>query len=489
MTRLFNDAKGFEWNPSDQIISDVKGILKDSQNGKKKLKVTIDATHSGVLTNGRVYPYREVKDAYKSFFPVENGGTGKYAAPVLTHHDEYRDPIGRIVRADYRTLKSGAELEYDYENPESVGERGSGVVTVEAHILDEDSIEKVLDGRYFTVSVGFSAKDMACSICGNSIFGRKCDHIPMQRYDEEGEPDENGPYLCYGITDGIKYRELSFVNTPAQAVSQVKSFRWEDAKGSEDSLKTCLVSMQQFSESQIKQAMLITDKLEFDLLSGKESRQKEVKYSIAPTAQKKLKNILSDVKAESTSNDHPESSGEQTQTETIEISNNKGETTMADIDNKTLEKTVASLTEEKDNLGKELATAQDRIKELEKAVQEKDTQIETSKSEVQELKTTVADMLATAVATLRVRLNKPDTKGIDSDDARKAYVEKLAKRSIESLRDSLADLTLESESTEQGKNLLNVDKVTSPVLTEGPKPTVKPEVVKKTNVSLESLFN
>ena len=53
-------------------------------------KVYMIQTHSDFVINQRVYPQAEVEKAQETFYKP-------YNKPVLLHHDDYSDPIGRVV--------------------------------------------------------------------------------------------------------------------------------------------------------------------------------------------------------------------------------------------------------------------------------------------------------------------------------------------------------------------------------------------------------
>src|SRR5690606_21125355 len=85
-------------------------------------------------------------------------------------------------------------------------------VIVEARISDPDAIRAVLDGRYFTVSVGLSADAAYCSICGNNWVEDSCEHVRGQEYDGR---------LAYWTSGNIWFKEVSFVNVPADRFAKV----------------------------------------------------------------------------------------------------------------------------------------------------------------------------------------------------------------------------------------------------------------------------
>ena len=93
------------------------------------------------------------------------------------------DPIGRVVNAEFiRTAISPVDKAENMDVP-------VGYIQLYAKISDQDAIQKILDGRYLTVSIGCSTTDVKCSVCDQQISGGNlCEHIRGKRYDGK---------LCY----------------------------------------------------------------------------------------------------------------------------------------------------------------------------------------------------------------------------------------------------------------------------------------------------
>lgn len=166
-----------------------KQILKestDSETKKKKLIVQMEAIHVGRTANYTFYTEQGLKDGITSW-------THPYKKPVLTHHEQHRgEPIGRILKAEFT---------------ESTASGRKGLVfTVE--ITDSVAIEKVLDGRYQTVSIGATTDKVACNICGTDRTKEWCEHWRGEEY--EGQTC----HFTVGTTFG---QEVSYVNVPADA--------------------------------------------------------------------------------------------------------------------------------------------------------------------------------------------------------------------------------------------------------------------------------
>ena len=217
----------------------------ESADGKSLL-IKIDATHSGRITNRRVYPGRKMKKATKSWYSTDRGGTSSYDKPVLKNHDERVDPLGRVIKAEYVHLKNGKDFTEDYLMPDLKGP-GSGFIRLTANISDEDAIAKFLDGRFQTVSTSQSSSGQTCSICDKEMIPPylrflmgmddddedSCSHIPGRVYTvKNGKKKEKK--LCYAITGDLEYYEVSPVNTPGDAFAKVSQITSGDYKDSEE---------------------------------------------------------------------------------------------------------------------------------------------------------------------------------------------------------------------------------------------------------------
>ena len=151
--------------------------------------IRIRATHFNdfINRNSLNYTADAVSEGAKSWVTPFN-------KPQLVGHDKLSDPIGRIVA--YRIARSDSvEEPADY-------------VELLAKITDQDSIAKILDGRFNTVSVGSRSSRVLCSECGQNIIeDGLCEH-------KKGSYDSKGKRIHW-IIDQIEYVECSFVNEPA----------------------------------------------------------------------------------------------------------------------------------------------------------------------------------------------------------------------------------------------------------------------------------
>jgi hypothetical protein len=130
--------------------------------------------------------------------------TKDYPKPVLVNHDVYTDPLGRVVAAILEE------------------EDGKPYHKLVMGIIDAGAIQKVLDGRYNTGSVGGKAIHVSCSICGKDIIvdsavSDSCKHVPGEVY--KGK-------MAHMIYHQVRWVEYSFVNVPADTKSRKLAARF-----------------------------------------------------------------------------------------------------------------------------------------------------------------------------------------------------------------------------------------------------------------------
>ena len=493
MTKSFRfiDSVLVDQPTSTGIRSEAISVIQASKN--TKLKVSIDATHSGVITNNRVYPGIKVQKGYKTFFSKASGGDAEYDKPVLKHHSIDQDPIGRIIKATFTPLKGGLDFEQDFKNPDREGSKGSGVVTIDAIITDPDSIQKIIDGRYLSVSVGHSTDAVTCSICGDNIF--RCEHTPGRMYNGEGEEvdylSENDIHsngrLCYYVTGNMQYNETSFVNMPAQPPAKLLNYQWEDCDKAEEFKKDNILieSMSRGKKAMVRAFSLQDDSGEYNLLKG--TSVSSTKKTIIDMANA-LDVLDLDLSASGETKSVPQKdlpkietpqSIDQTTLETEskikeprKMENSEPTTSDSTLDPAVLSASLEALTRERERMQKELAAASTKISGLEKTIETKTSEIERLSKAQSDMQVEMSKALGTALASVRAQLKKPDAVDLDSSDKFSDYTEKLSRRSVESLKDSLADLMLEltnaklpvqEKDSVQVNDIVSQDKLNSPV--------------------------
>lgn len=205
--------------------------FKDAVGPETYLLVRIAASHAGRLTaNNAFYPPFRMQAAVPTF-------TQPYQKPLLLNHNLEGDPLGRIIAARYVDTSANLPkypllknhlvqdsqqdtwglidiLGHDLLDP---GFPGLGYVEVLARVTDREAIERILDGRYQTVSVAFVTDQATCSICQtNWLEDGKCEHTPGKMADDKP---------CFIVVGAMRFDEVSFVNRPADNLAGVLEFQ------------------------------------------------------------------------------------------------------------------------------------------------------------------------------------------------------------------------------------------------------------------------
>lgn len=177
------------------VVSLVDAIKKDPTKRPSLIDVTFEATHSGKNLNFFQYDSAELeKGSYTWKAP--------YAKPLIKNHDIEQEPIGRV---------------HDFSFGPSELVEGKDTINVTFRVSDADAIDKFLDGRYRTMSIGASIENVRCNVCGKDILKdgemKFCGHMRGQKY---------GTEMAYWTAKDFTYKEGSVVNAPADVWAQVK---------------------------------------------------------------------------------------------------------------------------------------------------------------------------------------------------------------------------------------------------------------------------
>lgn len=189
-----------------------KMVLSDSGDVKvgSSLICNVTASHAGTLINNRIYPPDEMQKGIRSW-------TSPYKKPVLVNHDSDSSPVGRVIKAKY--IKTQRGMSGDQYKPLLNPSDGYGYTDLTVKITDPEAIQKILDGRYETVSVRMNTDHAYCSICNSDWTDEPCEHDPGKKYDGK---------LAYITTGKLNYSEVSFVNIPADQYARVEGSVLED---------------------------------------------------------------------------------------------------------------------------------------------------------------------------------------------------------------------------------------------------------------------
>lgn len=176
----------------DLSVKDVK-ITEANNTGDTSLNLSFEDSltvineglHAIATKNFTRYQASALKKSVPSW-------TEPYMKPVIMHHNEYDGKtIGRIQSVEYATKNTRS---------------GTPALRFTLSIGDWDGQSQIQDGRLLTTSVGISASDCRCSICSQNIAEERCEHERGQIYEDQ---------TCYWDIYEFEGKELSYVITPS----------------------------------------------------------------------------------------------------------------------------------------------------------------------------------------------------------------------------------------------------------------------------------
>jgi len=159
---------------------------------------------SGLTANYNNYSSKALEEALQSW--VE-----PYPKPIILNHDLNSEPIGRVMAA-----------RMDKETD------GSSFVRLQIAITDPVAIEKVMDRRYLTGSVGGRANKAICSISGQDLAAEGEGGRPIIPKYRRGQVYKGK--LAYVDMQDISFKEYSFVNQPADSKSGIRAKKTVDGE-------------------------------------------------------------------------------------------------------------------------------------------------------------------------------------------------------------------------------------------------------------------
>jgi len=167
-------------------------IAESKSDKPSSITPVVEAIHGGMTRNKTFYPDNELEAAQESWLTP-------YLKPVLKDHNSWSgDPLGRVKKAEFVASQLLP---------------GKQCLKLSLEINDHDAIERILDGRYRTVSIGASANRVTCSICGKNLVETGfCGHNRGKKYESQE---------CYWIIGGLEFEEISFVNIPGDPHAQI----------------------------------------------------------------------------------------------------------------------------------------------------------------------------------------------------------------------------------------------------------------------------
>lgn len=194
MSKILNR---FSDDHQTEVLSDYH--LSGTKNIPDSLVITVDASHAGYKNkNGFWYDVDAMRHAVS-----KDAWTKPFPKPFLKNHDLDSEPIGRVQAARFVDTVDG-----------------KGFTQLDIKVTDSDAIEKIMDGRYLTVSThGAPMEDAAsrhsfvvCSICKTDMLvDDYCGHSRGHVYEDDDGIDR----LCFWKVGALDYKEVSIVNNPA----------------------------------------------------------------------------------------------------------------------------------------------------------------------------------------------------------------------------------------------------------------------------------
>jgi len=242
MSKLFkNDFR-------DETTSDFNTQYNFSSGGvPSSLLITVDATHAGYINrNGFCYD-----SGAMSYAVSQDVWTKPFEKPLLKNHDSNSDPLGRVVASRFINTSES-----------------EGFTQLDVKVTDKEAIQKIIDGRFLTVSTHGAPMEGApkelkyvkCSICDQNMLTAEewCGHMRGNVYDNEKTGNEQ---KCFWSIGAMDYKEVSIVNSPAdyrsnEGAAQIVSYTMMDGENpvpfheKEDIHRSALV----FSDSEVTYA-------------------------------------------------------------------------------------------------------------------------------------------------------------------------------------------------------------------------------------------
>ncbi|MCD7910972.1 hypothetical protein KC480_05460 [Bacillus velezensis] len=352
---------------------------------KRKLVVQMEAIHVGRTANYTFYTEEGLRNGLETW-------THPYNKPVLTHHDSHNgEPVGRILRAEF--------------SESTISGRKGLIFTCE--ITDPEAIEKVLDGRYQTVSIGATTDKVTCNICGTDRTKEWCEHWRGEEY--EGQ-------TCHYVIGTTVGNEVSYVNVPADENAGNFSVSIED---SEDS------STHECATLQI-----------FQIAEGLMQDISMPSVNLYESANDDLKQLVDGLlEQEGGTNKMP-------------INNQQNEGTSSTVSE--LQDKLSLKEQEVTRLSQKLSETQETLSNLVIEKSKVDSLFSESQAEVTRLTAENANLieknhksLAEKVVDMKLTLRKSDVIAVTREEAVIEHI----KRTEDSLNDAIADLQAEMQST------------------------------------------
>lgn len=212
--KRLSDSLKTKSNKSKIVTKD--SSTKKSTSGKNIVYMLVSTTDK--VINGRTYDFLSYINNI-----VNKDFLSPYAKPILRHHDDHQDSVGRVksawhIKHDTKEIISDSQEElpkdvFDFFEAHGAFEKGTGSIIAKANV-DDATFQRIQDELDVTVSYGQTCSGATCNICHKDYFGDECEHVARETYTVDGKEMTCTPHML-----GLSPLEVSIVNTPANDTS------------------------------------------------------------------------------------------------------------------------------------------------------------------------------------------------------------------------------------------------------------------------------
>lgn len=375
--------------------------------------------------------------------------------PILKNHDRYEDALGRVIMSRYEDIDG-----LDAKQKQDLKTR-KGYIKAFGYITGKDNVEKVMDERFLTVSIGGRSPEVKCSICQTNLINESCEHELGLIYDTD--KGKKMAYLVYGTQEYVEY---SYVNAPADIEARTQrhqliapqdnltsdyaelvraTMKSEQAKPiesfDEDRYSAYMTDSNQSAYYSFDQARMLNKNDVFGVLAPEETSVN--RGDAAPASQPPAK------QNQTTSNEEDDAVDikEATLDDLLKLGILKDH--LATV-RKEDSDAIAQLKKNIETKDEEVTTLKSELAGKDQVISEKDKEITKQQDDLKKYQDEEDAENVSTLVDLMIKLEKPSVKAIidEKDEAKQKVLldgitSKVAERSRESVADAIADLQAE----------------------------------------------
>jgi len=400
-------------------VIDVRQLLDAAAKDKGMMPTCVDATweatHSGSNRNSTIYHSDSMKkDAITFQVP--------FAKPLLKNHDSWSEPMGRVREAHF-----GPSI----LNPER------DTIKVTWRITDREAIEKLMDGRYHTMSIGANANHISCCICGKDIYkdGKMefCGHWRGETYNN---------VLCKWNARDLEYKEGSIVNSPADDWAQLielKVISEDDSQRDSGKGGNQMDQINDNSQSQDTSLLDAIDNLTAPAAKVDEGQQTDENSSAEAEPKDETEDETSGTSSEA---DEADGKEDPANTEDAEIKALQDENVRLQTENDVLKADNAALTDEVETLKTKVTDLEAKLAESKKTEDSLKTELGAADAEAKQNRSQAVQLAMANKELMSHRIaDHQIVQGLIKTEDREKTVGELKLKSAKDLNDSLFELS------------------------------------------------